>query len=233
MNPWGQRFADRSEAGRELAELLATRSDLPRDQTIVLALPRGGVVVGFEVARRLGVPLDVIVARKLGAPMQPELALGAVTAQGHLVLDRELVRSLHVSDTYLQQEQQAQIEEAQRREVLYRKGRPPLDLAGRTVILVDDGVATGATLRAALRAVRMASPARVIVALPVGPPDTIEHLRREADDVICLRTPEPFFAVGAWYRDFRQVSDEEVQDLLDRSHVRSSEQASSADAHEG
>lgn len=225
MTPGQLRFADRHEAGRELGRRLLALPDLRRENTLILALPRGGVVVGYEIARQLNVPMDVIVARKLGAPGQPELALGAVTGRGHLVLDSELVRLLHVSDEYLAEETHRQTAEAHRREGLYRAGRPPLDLSGRTVIVVDDGVATGATLRAALHAVREASPERIIVAVPVGPSDTIELLRQEADDVICLRTPEPFFAVGAWYRDFRQVSDEEVQQLLAATKSEPSPQA--------
>jgi putative phosphoribosyl transferase len=207
-------FEDRREAGRRLAEYLSERERIDRANTIVLALPRGGVVVGYEVARRLGCPLDVIIARKIGAPQQRELALGAVSARGHLVMDVELVERLGVRSDFLRKERLREIEEARRREFLYRGGRAPLDLTGRTVILVDDGIATGATLRVTLTDLEAAAPQRVVVALPVGPKETIEALRNEGNEVVCLLTPEPFFAVGPWYRDFEQVSDDEVRELL-------------------
>ncbi len=206
-------FADRAEAGGRLAEALAGRVG---DGTVVLAIPRGGVVVGEVVARTLGAPLDVVVPRKVGAPGNPELGLGAV-APGVRVLDPRMIGLLHVSDAYLEREIAAQEAEIARREHAYRDGGPGSDVAGRVAIVVDDGVATGGTAVAALRWARSRGATRVILAVPVAPAASLERLRAEADEVVVLATPDPFFAVGEWYRDFEQTSDTEVVAALARS----------------
>ncbi|HWP35780.1 MAG TPA: phosphoribosyltransferase [Thermodesulfobacteriota bacterium] len=211
-----ERFRDRREAGRELARRLLPYRDL---DPVVLALPRGGVPVGYEVARALGAPLDIVVVRKLGAPGQPELAIGALVdgddPQG--VLNPDVVELLGVPAEYVRDEVARQLAEIRRREARYRGGRPRVPVGGRTAIVVDDGVATGATVRAALRGLRRAAPRRLVLALPVAPPDTARQLRAEVDDLICLRTPEPFIAVGRHYEDFSQPSDEEVVALLEEA----------------
>jgi predicted phosphoribosyltransferase len=207
-------YRDRSEAGRLLAEKLAAYANRP--DVLVLALPRGGVPVAYEVARALKAPLDVLVVRKLGVPGYEELAMGALATGGVRVLNDEVVERLriptYVIDAVAAQEQQ----ELTRRERLYRGGRPPPDVRGRTVILVDDGLATGATMHAAIQALRQLQPARVVVAVPTAAPETCEALRAEVDEVICTITPEPFHAVGRWYENFSQTTDEEVRDLLAR-----------------
>lgn len=203
-------FLDRADAGRRLAGALERfRSRSP----VVLALPRGGVPVGLEVARALGAPLDVIDARKLGAPGHEELAIGAI-APGAVYVDRLLVRRLGVSAAYLEQITTAEGRELERRERLYRSGRAPLDVEGRVVILVDDGLATGATARAAVASLRQRRPAQVILAVPVGAPETVARLREVADDVVCLETPPDFRAVSLAYRDFSPTSDAEVVSCL-------------------
>lgn len=203
-------FLDRADAGRRLAGALECfRSRSP----VVLALPRGGVPVGLEVARALGAPLDVIDARKLGAPGHEELAVGAI-APGAVYVDRLLVRRLGVSAAYLEQITTAEGRELERRERLYRSGRAPLDVEGRVVILVDDGLATGATARAAVASLRQRRPAQVILAVPVGAPETVARLREVADDVVCLETPPDFRAVSLAYRDFSPTSDAEVVSCL-------------------
>jgi putative phosphoribosyl transferase len=203
-------FLDRADAGRKLAGALERfRSRSP----VVLALPRGGVPVGLEVARALGAPLDVIDARKLGAPGQEELAVGAI-APGAVYVDRLLVRRLGVSAAYLEQIATAEGRELERRERLYRSGRPPLDVEGRVVILVDDGLATGATARAAVASLRQRRPVHVTLAVPVGAPETIARLREVADDLVCLETPPDFRAVSLAYRDFSPTSDAEVVSCL-------------------
>ena len=203
-------FLDRADAGRKLAGALERfRSRSP----VVLALPRGGVPVGLEVARALGAPLDVIDARKLGAPGHEELAVGAI-APGAVYVDRLLVRRLGVSAAYLEQITTAEGRELERRERLYRSGRAPLDVEGRVVILVDDGLATGATARAAVVSLRQRRPAQVILAVPVGAPETVARLREVADDVVCLETPPDFRAVSLAYRDFSPTSDAEVVSCL-------------------
>jgi predicted phosphoribosyltransferase len=184
-----------------------------------VGLPRGGVVVASEVAAALAAPLDILVVRKIGAPEQKELGVGAVV-DGVPVLDHELVRRLAVPDSYLRDETALQIEEIRRREAAYRRGRPAMALKDRTVIVVDDGVATGASTRAALRAVRRRGPARTVLAVPVASPETLRTLAAEADDVVCLETPEDFRAVGQFYEDFEQTADEQVIDLLDRARGR-------------
>jgi erythromycin esterase-like protein/predicted phosphoribosyltransferase len=207
-------FRDRSEAGRLLAAKLTAYANRP--DVLVLALPRGGVPVAYEVAQALGAPLDVFVVRKLGVPGYEELAMGAVATGGVRALNDQLVRRLGIPgaliDTVASQEQQ----ELARRERLYREGRPPPDVRGRTVILVDDGLATGATMHAAIEALRQLQPARIVVAVPTASPEACEEMRAKVDDVICAITPEPFEAVGRWYQDFSQTTDEEVRGLLAR-----------------
>jgi predicted phosphoribosyltransferase len=206
------RFRDRTEAGQLLARQLDEYAG--RQDVLVLALPRGGVPVGFEIARRLGVPLDVFIVRKLGVPWHPELAMGAIASGGVQVLNEDVVRAYeipsHVVDVVAQREQQ----ELDRRARHYRGDRAFPQLDGRTVILVDDGLATGSTMRAAVRAVRQQHPAAVVVAVPVAAPETCEEFRHEADRIVCLRTPQPFSAVGLWYQDFSQTTDAEVRALL-------------------
>jgi putative phosphoribosyl transferase len=204
-------FADRGDAGKHLASALR---DLVDKDDIVLAIPRGGVVVGYEIAKTLGLPLDVIIPRKIGAPSQPELAIGAMTEDGTVLLDERLVERLQVSDYYIKEESAAQKLEIQRRLKLYRGDVPYPSLANRDVILVDDGIATGSTMKAALASVRIRGAKTVVVAIPVGPPSTIRELEEKADHVVCLYTPEPFYAIGQFYRDFTQTSDEEVTRLL-------------------
>ena len=207
-----QRFRNRTDAGRQLAEKLAAYADRP--DVLVLALPRGGVPVGFEVARALGAPLDVFLVRKLGVPGHEELAMGAVATGGVRVLNDEIVRGLGILEGEIDAVVARELQELARRERLYRGDRPPPDVAGRTVILVDDGLATGATMRAAIQALRQQHPACIVAAVPTASPDTCEALKAEADDVICAITPEPFFAVGHWYEDFAQTTDDEVRHLL-------------------
>jgi putative phosphoribosyl transferase len=209
------RFRDRAEAGRLLAEAL--RAYAGCDGVRLLALPRGGVPVAFEIARVLAAPLDVFVVRKLGVPGHEELALGAIASGGARVINSRLVEELGIPPERLEAIEAAERLELARREHAYRGDRPALDLAGRTVILVDDGLATGATMLAAIRAVRQDHPARVVVAVPVAQHDVCEALGGEADEVVCLRTPEPFRSVGMWYHDFSQTGDEEVRALLGRA----------------
>ena len=214
MSMQPQRFRNRTDAGRRLAEKLAAYANRP--DVLVLALPRGGVPVGCEVARALGAPLDVFLVRKLGVPGYEELAMGAVATGGVRVLNDEIVRRLGISEHEIDAAVARELQELARRERLFRGDRPPPDVAGRTVILVDDGLATGATMRAAIRALRQQQPAHIVVAVPTASPDTCEALKAEADDVICAMTPEPFFAVGHWYEDFTQTTDDEVRELLAR-----------------
>ncbi len=209
------RFADRVNAGERLAEAL---TDHAGEDTVILAIPRGGVIVGEVVARELGVPLDVVVPRKIGAPMNPELGLGAV-APGVRVLDPHLIDMLGVSDEYLEREIAVQEREIERRLQAYRAGRPPVDIRGKTAIVVDDGVATGGTAVAALRWARAQSAAKVVLAVPVAPSASMGRLEHECDALVVLATPEPFFAVGEWYRRFDQTSDEEVVAALARAAV--------------
>ncbi|CAM03030.1 putative phosphoribosyltransferase [Saccharopolyspora erythraea NRRL 2338] len=204
-------FQDRRHAGRLLAERLR---ELELVDPVVLGLARGGVPVAAEVAGALDAPLRVAVARKIGAPGQPELALGAVTAQGPATYDPRLLRSFHLDEQALQSDCEREREEARRRERAYQKG-DPLPLAGRDVVLVDDGLATGATARAAVRMLRESSPRSVVLAVPVGAPDAVAALRREADTVVCVLQPVAFAAVGQWYRNFRATTDEEIYQVLD------------------
>jgi putative phosphoribosyl transferase len=207
-------FADRAEAGRRLAERLRRFGD---DDVVVLGLPRGGVPVAFEVARALGAPLDVIVVRKLGMPFQPELAMGAIGEGGARVVDRALARRALVSDEELAAVEARERAELARRARRFRGDRMPLPLAGRTAIVVDDGVATGSTARAACQVARAQGAARVVLAVPVGPPETIDELSAVADEVVCLETHRLFMAIGRFYADFTQTPDEEVIDLLERA----------------
>lgn len=208
-------FADKVDAGKQLANTLKDFSD--EEELIVLAIPRGGVVVGYEVARVLKVPLDIIIPRKIGAPNQPELAIGAVGQDGSVVLNKRVVAQLGVSRIYIEEESRRQQLEIKRRLDKYRGELPFPRLKGRKVIVVDDGVATGATLKAALAFVRKQGVKELIVALPVGPLSSINELKKEVDQIICLLTPESFFAIGQFYEDFSQTSDEEVINLLDRN----------------
>lgn len=207
-------FADRAEAGERLGEALRSRAGAG---CVVLAIARGGVIVGEAVARALGAPLDVVIPRKVGAPGNPELGLGAV-APGVRVLDERMLDALHVSPEYVEREIAVQEREIERREHAYRGGRPAVDVAGRVAIVVDDGIATGGTAAAALRWARAQGAARVVLAVPVAPPPSLERLRPDADEIVALATPEPFLAVGEWYRTFEQTSDEEVVGALARMH---------------
>jgi predicted phosphoribosyltransferase len=227
-----EHFRNRLDAGELLANRLAAYAGRP--DVIVLALPRGGVPVGYAVAKAMRAPLDVMVVRKLGVPGHAEFAMGAIASGGEYVLNRELVQSLGVPGQLVEATARQELAELERREQLYRAGRPPLQLRGCTVILVDDGLATGASMRVAVKAVRKTQPARVIVAVPVGSPDTCSEMGKEADEVICDFTPEPFNAVGLWYEDFSQTSDEEVQRLLEEArHWQAGRTSCSAEAAAG
>lgn len=199
-------FADRHEAGEHLAKALVGYGGT---DGVVLAIPRGGAIVGEVVARALGIPLDVVVPRKIGAPGNPELGIGAV-APGVRVIDPRMVDMLGVTETYLDREIAAEEQEIERRQQVYREGRPGVDIEGRVAIVVDDGVATGGTAVAALRWARAQGASRVVLAVPVAPGAVLDRLRHECDDLVVLATPEPFFAVGEWYRSFDQTSDDEV-----------------------
>ena len=204
-------FTERTDAGRRLGEALA---HLAGTHPLVLAIPRGGVPVAAEVARAIGGTLDVIVARKVGSPESPELAIGAVTADGARYLHRETIEALHVPDAWIERAARSASDEARAREAHLRQGRPAHEVAGRTVVIVDDGLATGSTMIAAARAVRRRHPAHLVVAVPVGAASTMAAMRDEADEVTCLAMPEPFEAVGLHYVDFGQVTDAEVDRLL-------------------
>ncbi len=214
-------FADRVEAGR----LLAAELDLLKlpTNTIVLALPRGGLPVGLEVAKKLRAPLDVVIVRKLGVPWHPELAMGAIASGSVQTLDHDLIRALGISRAQIDAVIDKEKVELERRGKLYRKGRPALDLRGRTALLVDDGLATGSTMLVAARYVRSLKPARTLIAVPVASVQACERLKTEADDCICLAIPEPFVAVGQWYTDFPQVTDSEVQHFLEASRMLAQE----------
>jgi putative phosphoribosyl transferase len=205
-------FADRAEAGRALATEL--RKYAGRDDVIVLALPRGGVPIGSEVAVALGAPLDILVGRKLGTPGHKELAMGAIASGGVRVLNDEVVKWCGLTPDAIDGVTAEEQRELARRETVYRDGREALSVTGRIVILVDDGLATGSTMRAAVQAVKLLRPSKVVVAVPVGARETCRELQGVADEVVCARTPEPFSAVGLWYRNFDQTTDEEVRALL-------------------
>lgn len=211
------RFRDRREAGEQL---LKRMPEVDPAETVVIALPRGGVPVGAVVAEGLGVPLDVILVRKVGAPMQPELAVAAVTdgETMQVTVNEDIKAELGLSDKDIDELARKQLPEIERRRAAYYEGRQPTPLTGKTVIVVDDGVATGATANSALRLIRKQKPARLILALPVAPADTLERLEQHADEVVCLATPYPFYAVGAHYADFDQVEDSEVIETLRRNH---------------
>jgi putative phosphoribosyl transferase len=205
-------FRNRTDAGRQLAVKLKRYAG--RDDVVVLALPRGGVPVGYEVAQALAAPLDVFLVRKLGVPGREEFAMGAIASGGIRVLNPDAVRALGIPAEVIDQVAEQERRELERREREYRDSRPAPDITGKIVILVDDGLATGSTMRAAIRALRRREPGRIVVAVPVGAPETCADFQDEADEAICAREPEPFYAVGAWYDDFSQTTDEEVRRLL-------------------
>lgn len=209
-------FRNREDAGRKLAEALIRFKD---ERPCILALPRGGVTVAYEVAKALDAPLDVVLVRKIGAPFQPELAVAAVVDgnRPELVVNEEVAKELGIDDAYIAREETRQLREIERRRQLYLAGLERVPVNGKTAIIVDDGIATGATVRAAVYATRRAKPKRIVVATPVAPPETIAALRREADDVVCLEAPPYFGGVGMHYIDFTQVDDEEVRALLARA----------------
>ncbi|TAK31738.1 MAG: phosphoribosyltransferase [Chloroflexota bacterium] len=209
------RFEDRRDAGRQLA---AAMERYRGSDGIVLALPRGGVVVAYEVARHLELPLDVFIVRKVGAPGDPEFGIGAVAETGAVQINQQVIRLYGISPTYLHQEIERQKEEIRRRQLVYRDGRSMPNLKKRTVIVVDDGIATGYTALAAVRAIWMEDPREVVLAVPVAPPEAIEQLRPEVSELVSLDTPSPFYAVGAWYTDFSQTTDDEVRSLLQAAH---------------
>lgn len=210
-----KRFADRSEAGQQLATRLLAFAGRP--DTLVLALPRGGVPVGFEIARALAVPLDVFIVRKIGVPDQPELAMGAIASGGVEVVNQQTMDVLGIDEATFRAVVERERAELARREQAYRGGRPALDIRGRRVIVVDDGLATGASMRSAVQALRRQEPAQIVVAVPVGAPGTCETLAQIADDLVCLHMPEPFYAIGLWYEDFSQTSDVQVRTMLEQA----------------
>jgi putative phosphoribosyl transferase len=213
MKP-ARKFRDREEAGRELARALRHEN---QSEVLALALPRGGVPVAYEVAKALACPLDVLVVRKLGVPGQEELAMGAIASGGVRVLNHEVLRLLEVTPEEIEHVARRETRELERRERAYRGDRPPFDAGGRVVLLVDDGLATGTTMRAAVSAIRKLGARRVVVAVPVGAAQSCELLRKDADELICLAEPEDLMAISVWYEDFRQTTDQEVQDLLSKS----------------
>jgi putative phosphoribosyl transferase len=208
-------FRDRQDAGRRLARLLSKYAG--RSDVIVLALPRGGVPVAFEVAQQLKAPLDIFLVRKLGVPGHEELAMGAIASGGTRVLNEDVVRYLQIPDDVIDAVAVDEQRELERRERAYRNGRPAPRVEAQIVILIDDGLATGSTMRAAAAALRRQNPARIVVAVPVAPAETCEDFRAEVDEVVCAATPEPFRGVGLWYEDFSQTSDVEVRALLERA----------------
>jgi len=211
----GKPYRNRRQAGRYLATKLADHAGRP--DVLVLALPRGGVPVAYEVARALDAPLDVFLVRKLGVPGHEELALGAIATGGVRLLNADVVRGLRIPPEVIDRVAATERTEMERREREYRGSRPAPEVRGKTVILVDDGLATGASMRAAVAALRQGQPARIVVAVPIAAPSTCEEFQDEVDEIICARTPEPFYSVGLWYQDFGQTTDEEVRDLLQRA----------------
>jgi putative phosphoribosyl transferase len=209
-------FRDRADAGQQLAAQLTAYAN--RSDVVVLALPRGGVPVAFEVAQMLNAPLDIFLVRKLGLPGQEELAMGAIATGGVTVLNSAVVDMLRIPDDMIEKVAAQEQRELERRERLYRGDRPPPDVRGKTVILVDDGLATGATMYAAAAALRDLEPSRIVVAVPTAAPETCDAFRDAVDEIVCAITPDPFYAVGLWYEDFSQTTDDEVRDLLARAH---------------
>jgi len=209
------RFHDRTEAGQLLADRLADYADNP--DVLVLGLPRGGVPVAYQIAKAINAPLDVWLVRKLGVPGQEELAMGAIASGNIMVLNNEIVQALGISQPVIQQVAADEKQELERRDRAYRGDRPPLNVQGHTIVLVDDGIATSSTLRAAIAALQQQQPGRIVVAAPVCPPSVCEALRSVVDEVICLATPEPLYSIGMWYEDFSQTTDEEVRELLKQS----------------
>lgn len=223
-------FADRAEAGRKLgAALMRFKNQNP----CVLALPRGGVPVGLEIATMLEAPLDLVIVRKLGAPGQPELAIGAVVDgdEPQLVLNDDVVAHLAISHAYIEGEERRQLEEIERRRRIYLAGRPRIDVRNRTAIIVDDGIATGATIKAAILAIRALGPRKIVLAVPVAPTDTVAALKREVDEIVCLEAHDDFTAISPYYGDFRQLEDEEMRGLLARAPVPAA--TPSAKPHDG
>ena len=208
-------YRGRRDAGRVLAQALADYRG--RDDLVVLALPRGGVPVAYEIAQALEAPLDLLIVRKLGVPGHEELAMGAIASGGARVLNEQVIRQLNIDPAALERVEHAEREELRRREWAYRGDRSPADVRGRCVVLVDDGLATGASMFAAVAAVRQLKPAEIVVAVPVAPEQTIRSLEQVVDDVVCPSQPEPFYGVGAWFDDFSQTTDDEVRDLLARA----------------
>jgi len=215
-------FSDRVDAGKRLASAL---TEFAGKNAIVLAIPRGGVVVGYEISKALHLPLDVIIPHKIGAPGNPELAIGAMTEDGTIILDEALIAYIGVPKSYIKEESERQKHEIERRLKMYRQNEPYPNLEGREVIIVDDGIATGSTMKAALSSVKNRGAKTVTVAVPVGPPSTIKELKRQADRVVCPSTPEYFQAIGQFYADFNQTTDEEVIKLLKQSKLRNSKKA--------
>ena len=210
-------FKDRVDAGRKLAKELSKYAN--RSDVLILALPRGGVPVAFEVAKELNVKMDVFIVRKLGVPGNEELAMGAIASDNIRVLNEDVVRSFQIPERVIDMVAENELRELERRELTYRGERPNPEIHGSTVILIDDGLATGATMRAAAAALKTKNPAKIVVAVPTAAPDTCEFFGREVDEVICVSTPEPFYGVGAWYGDFSQTTDKEVCELLDKSRA--------------
>jgi len=208
-------YRDRVDAGKQLAKRLTDFAD--RDDVLVLALPRGGVPVAYEVAKALHVPMDIFLVRKLGVPGHEELAMGAISTGGVRVLNDDIVSYLRIPRDVIDAVAAGELKELERREREYRGDRPEPDVRGKTVILIDDGLATGSTMRAAAAALRQQNPTRIIVAVPVSAPQTCDEYRMGVDEIICARTPEPFFGVGMWYEDFSQTTDDEVRDLLGKA----------------
>ncbi|WP_292382125.1 phosphoribosyltransferase [Methanosarcina sp. UBA289] len=210
-------YKDRVDAGKRLAKELSKYAN--RSDVLILALPRGGVPVAFEVAKELNVKMDVFIVRKLGVPGNEELAMGAISSDNIRVLNEDVVRSFQIPERVINMVAENELRELERRERAYRGDRPKPEISGSTVILIDDGLATGATMRAAAAALKIKNPEKIVVAVPTGAPDTCELFRREVDEVICVATPEPFYGVGAWYGNFSQTTDEEVCDLLNKARA--------------
>jgi len=219
-------FRDRTEAGKYLATKLLSYKDRP--DVLVLALPRGGVPVAFEVAQALRVPLDIFLVRKLGVPGHEELAMGAISTGGVRVLNEDIVDYLRIPEQVIDAVAAEELKELERRELAYRGNRAEPDVKGKTVILIDDGLATGSTIRAAAQALRQQQPARIVVAVPVSAPETCDEYRIGVDEIICAVTPEPFLGVGMWYLDFPQTTDDEVRDLLERARAEKREKQMSS-----